>query len=456
MRDKLPMTTATIAFGMGVDKPNIRFVVHWNLPKNIENYYQETGRAGRDGLPSQALLFYDPKDASTLRNFIWQDGEKASHLEADAIKFFRQVQEDKLDRLLEFCQTATCRRRVLLNYFDEDLPQDCGYCDACDHPKTKFDGTAIAQKIISAIYRTGQNFPSSYIVNLLQGKVTPTMRQQGHQQLPTFGVGQELSATEWEYYVNQLLDLGYLKISYRGMTKILVLTSKVMPVIHNQETLELVQYETHTEKESASQKSLQLDPLQEKLLSELKQLRKDLADERQAAAFTIFSDATLVDMLRQLPTTLSKFIKVSGVGESKRDKFGEKFTQLIADFCRKNPELKPLRRQVSTGSNQKSGNTYQETLRLWKTYRSVSKIAEMRKMRTDTVATHLLKLVENEQLDKNELQALVDEEVRDTIREEKSKGFESQSLREWKEIIRDKYELEVNYTELKLALILEN
>jgi ATP-dependent DNA helicase RecQ len=208
MKDKIQVVVATIAFGMGIDKPNVRFVIHWNLPKSIENYYQETGRAGRDGLPSEALLLYNIGDVFTLKKFIDSGNEDNPYIPAKDVENFRRMQHDKLSRLIEFCKTGHCRRRVLLQYFNEKLEADCGNCDACLSPKQKTDGTIIAQKIISSIAKTGQLYGITYIISHLLGELDERALRLNHNQLSTFGIGKDSKKEEWAFYINQLVDLG--------------------------------------------------------------------------------------------------------------------------------------------------------------------------------------------------------------------------------------------------------
>jgi ATP-dependent DNA helicase RecQ len=345
MTDKVQVVVATIAFGMGIDKPNVRFVIHWNLPKNIENYYQETGRAGRDGLPGEALLLYDPKDSYVLKKFIQEGSQDLPHLDKETLQIFRQIQSDKLDRLLEFCQTTTCRRRVLLNYFNENLEEDCGYCDICDNPPKKIDGKILAQKILSAIVRTNQTHTSNYIIDILCGKKNPKIIANNHHKLPTFGIGKDIQELHWQFYINQLLDLGILKIQYQGFSKNLVLTQKAVSFLEGDQSLELVEFkEKETrEKKQENRAELDLDSVQKELLEKLKILRRTLAKQEGVPAFVIFSDASLVNMLEILPINKAEFETVTGVGKVKAEKFAEPFTDLIKKFRLENPDIQPKR-----------------------------------------------------------------------------------------------------------------
>jgi ATP-dependent DNA helicase RecQ len=329
MRGETHVVCATIAFGMGIDKPDVRFVVHWNMPKSIEGYYQETGRAGRDGLPSEAYLLYNSDDADTYRRFIGDEGRAVAN-NSHVI-----LQHEKLDRIIEFCTTGHCRRRLLLQYFQEKLPQDCGSCDACLDPKPKVEGTVTAQKIISAIGRTGSTYGIGYITDVLLGISNERMERHGHHKLPTFGVAKDMQKEELMWYTNQLASLGYIDVVFSGHIKTLALNNESLTIAQGKKNVMLTEYvaisKQKKEKKHTKKGTLLADftMSQSELFEALRNVRKTIAIRDKLPSFVVCSDKTLIDMVQKHPQTKHDFGLVSGIGAQKQEKYWQDFAQVL-------------------------------------------------------------------------------------------------------------------------------
>lgn len=318
-RDDVNIIVATIAFGMGIDKPNVRFVVHYDLPKHIEGYYQETGRAGRDGLPSEALLLYGLGDIAIVKSLI----ETNQNIEQ------KRIELHKLNLMAAFAEAQTCRRRVLLNYFNELFPEDCGNCDICSNPPETYDGTRDAQKALSCVYRVGQRYGVAYVIDVLRGKEDERIQRLRHHQLSTFGIGKDLSQEEWHSVFRQLIHLGYLEQDIASYS-VLRLTEQARPILRQEKVLILTKPRNKQTAKKLQRKATTLPNNCDAVLFEkLRRLRKQLAEKAGAAPFIIFSDATLTEMATVLPTNEASLFAISGVGQKKLESYGEVFLQII-------------------------------------------------------------------------------------------------------------------------------
>ncbi len=385
LRDDAKIIVATIAFGMGIDKSNVRFVVHCDLPKNIESYYQETGRAGRDGLQSEALLFFSWADVAKLEDFARVEGNAAQ----------TEIMLKKLKVMGNFGDLKTCRRKFLLNYFSEETVTACGNCDNCQTTYERFDGTIIAQKALSAVVRTEQKFGLGYLIDFLRGADTKAIRAE-HKELKTYGVGADISKENWYAYFRDLLAQDYLKQT-EGQYPVLVLTEKSNDVLRGKVQVELFKIKAKVEKK-VSLISAIAHPYEPELLAELKQLRTTLAQQENVPAYVIFSDATLVELATYLPHDESEMQQISGVGQSKLQKYSPAFLPLITQYCAAHQftsriQLKaPTRAPKSRTIRDASGNsTYSITLTMFQSGLPMAEIARRRNLSVGTIEGHLLR-----------------------------------------------------------------
>ena len=363
INDRTPIIVATVAFGMGIDKSNVRWVIHYNMPKNIEGYYQEIGRGGRDGLKAHALLFYSYADVMQLRKFA--EGTQT-----------QEIQIAKLERMQQFAEALSCRRKALLNYFGEFITEDCGNCDICKNPPTYFDGTLIAQKICSAVVRLQEKEALGLVIDVLRGSNNQQVFEKGYQHIKTFGAARDISWRDLQQYIIQLLNQGVLEIWFHQGGRLL-LTSQAKQVLFAGKkiklaTLSKLQAKTKEVKEISAVKT-------KELFEKLRVLRAVYAKDMGVPAYVIFSDASLKDMEQKKPTTMEGFSKISGVGKAKLEKYAAAFIKIIAKHQDGNATKLP--------THQKSYDLFQEGL-------SITQIAHKRGITENTVYTHLIKINE--------------------------------------------------------------
>lgn len=368
LRDEIPIVCATIAFGMGIDKSNVRWVIHYNLPKNLENYYQEIGRSGRDGAPAQTMLFYSYQDVMMLTDIIQKNDSENT-----------KVQIAKLERMKQYAESVACRRRILLNYFNEDHKENCGNCDICRNPPQAFDGTEMAQKALSAVYRLREKVGLNLLVDILRGSGRKEIRDLGYDQIKTFGAGRDISASAWLSYLSQLINLGYLEVAYDHYG-VLRLTPASHRVLFEAEKVELVRIATlkeRREKEKVQLKTkTKADRIRDELFEVLRALRRKLAQERGVPPYIIFSDATLEEMSAAKPVSDIEMRAISGVGDRKLQLYGDVFMNAILSY------------QAEKG-NAKPGSTQRISYELFQQGKSIEEIAAQRDIQENTIYSHL-------------------------------------------------------------------
>tara|TARA_R110001592_G_scaffold32216_4_gene112998 strand:+ start:10054 stop:12147 length:2094 start_codon:yes stop_codon:yes gene_type:complete len=417
--DSVPIIVATIAFGMGIDKSNVRWVIHYNLPKNIEGYYQEIGRGGRDGLSAHALLFYSFADVAQLRRFITQS-ENAD------------VEYAKLERMQQFAEALSCRRIALLNYFGEQVTKGCGNCDICASPPAYFDATLLAQKVCSGVARLREREPMGMVIDVLRGAQNAQVLERGYQNIKTYGAIKDVSWQDLQQYVIQLLNQGVLDINFREGAR-LGLTPLAKEVLFSNKKIQLAVLQTEKEKKKSTAKA---KTLKTGLFEKLRLLRQRIAENQGVPAYVVFGDASLKDMELKMPKNEKEFMEVSGVGQAKLEKYADVFIKEIAAYA-------PIKK---TKKSKKA--THEQTFDLFSDGLTVTEIATVRNLSENTIYGHLMKKhAEGEELD---LSQFVSANEVSKIENAKSELTEATGLKDYFEF----FEEQMPYWKIKLGLYL--
>lgn len=422
--DKLQVICATIAFGMGIDKSNVRWVIHYNMPKNIEGYYQEIGRCGRDGIKANALLFHSYADVIQLRNF----AEGASN---------EEVQLAKLERMKQFSEANTCRRKILLGYFGELLADNCGNCDVCKNPPQFFDGTVIAQKALSVITRLKESEATGIVIDVLRGAHNATIIDKGYDKLKSHGVGKDISWRDWQQYVIQLINQGFCEIAFHK-NNALQLTSFSQKVLFENKRVHLTYPVSATEKTVIQKEPRATKAKKDTLFERLRKLRHQISLEENIPAYLVFSDAALKEMERARPMSKSDFLQISGVGQRKLEVYGDEFIAEIISFM----EEKVQKRNKE--------NTYQVTYEFYKEGLSVEEISEKRNLKPATIFSHLAKLyAEGKNID---IYQFLSKEDVEQVKNAKETLESPEALKPYFDYFKE----EMDYSKIRLALTILN
>ena len=427
LRDDVKIICATIAFGMGIDKSNVRWVIHYNMPKNIEGFYQEIGRAGRDGAAAQTVLFYSFADVATYKDMLNEN--RPANLD---------LQLAKLERMQQYADAHTCRRQILLSYFSEELTEPCGNCDVCRDPRITIDGTVLAQKALSAIIRTGERVPMNLLIDILRGSRSQAVMQGGYDQVKTYGAGRDLRFDEWRSYLHQLINIGVIEVAYdnhyalrRGILAEQVLFSnRKIDLVRPDDAPKPVVEKTRTKTEVT----------RDELFEQLRVLRKQLADEQNVPAYVVFTDTTLEDMARQRPTTPDALRNVSGVGERKLQLFGKQFLEAITNY---------VRGKAEAGGKPK-GSTQLITLDLFSQGKSIDEIATERQLTAASIVNHLVQLAKGGY--DIDLETLLNELVTPTERADIERAITTNGLSDGRlKALFDHFAGKYNYAQLTLV-----
>jgi ATP-dependent DNA helicase RecQ len=416
--DKTQVVCATVAFGMGIDKSNVRWVIHYNMPKNIEGYYQEIGRSGRDGLQANALLFHSYADVIQLRKF----AEGASNFD---------VQVAKLDRMKQFSEATTCRRKILLSYFGELLSENCGNCDVCKNPPEFFNGTIIAQKALSTITRLNETEATGIIIDVLRGAKNATIVDKQYDKVKTHGIGKDISWKDWQQYMIQLINQGYCEIAFHK-NNALQLTDFSKKVLFENELVHLTKPTVAIEK--SAKKKTGKKAISNTLFERLRKLRHSIALEEDIPAYLVFNDATLKIIEQERPMSDEEFLEISGVGQRKLEVYGAAFINEVIAFTKEKKVTK------------NKSDTHKITYELYQEGLSIDEIAEKRKLTSTTIFSHIAKLY-NDGKDIN-IDELVSENEVNSVREAKKELDSPNALKPYFEHFNE----QLDYFKIRLAL----
>jgi len=373
LKDNVQIICATIAFGMGIDKSNVRWVIHYNLPKNIEGYYQEIGRGGRDGARANALLFYSYADVMSLRNML-NEGNKEQNA----------LQLAKLERMQQYAEATMCRRKILLQYFGETVEKNCGNCDICRNPPATFNGTELAQKTFSAIARMQEKANITMVIDVLRGSRNQAVLAKGYDKIKTYGAGRDIPFFDWQSYLHQLLNAGFLEMAYEE-NYALKLNDRSRAVLFNGQPVELVKFEPYSEKDEVKEdRRTKKEVIKDELFERLRILRKKIADEKQVPPYVIFSDSTLLEMADEKPTNRLAMLAITGVGMVKFENYGDVFINEIIQFITGQQEQ----------GNKVKGATHLITYEAYTKGLSPEAIAADRNLNLVTIYSHLATLYE--------------------------------------------------------------